>query len=68
MNKFGFALCTYKDTSNILLVSSVKTSTSSITSEPPTETSEITSKVSLGISTNEDKQKLEDQSTTPSLL
>ena len=61
-------LCTYKDTLNIWLVSSVKTSTSSINSEPPTETSEITSKISSGISTNQENQNIEVQTTTPSLL
>ena len=60
--------CVHKVALNILLVSSLKASTSSITSEPPTETFEITSKISSGISTNQEKQKLEDQSTTPSLL
>ena len=68
MNRFGFALCTYKVALNILLVSSVRTSTSSITSEPPTETSEITSKISSGISTNQENQNIEVQTTTPSLL
>ena len=60
--------CVHKNALNILLVSSVKASTSSISSKPPTETSEITSKLSSGISTNQENQNIEVQTTTPSLL
>ena len=68
MSKFCFALCTYKDALNILLVSSVETSTSSITSESPIQAPQITSKIPLQISTGSENEKTEDQHTTPSLL
>ena len=68
MSKLCFALCTCKDALNILLVSSVETSTSSITSESPIQTPQITSKIPLEISTNQEKEKPEDQHTTPSSL
>ena len=55
-----------KDALNILLVSSLETSTSSITSESPIQTSQITSKIPLEFSTDQENEKAEDQHTTPS--